>query len=229
MAAANLICLFSLPPYDKQVAPALRQYERNSDPGGVVALLKQIIATGGRMVLERQDYEHWIDSIEPDKGHKPTERTVKELADMLIEQLCIPQKQQIDALAPWLSQRSDWFSDLMDGGEELAGGRLEFTFGTGALIATRQQIAQFLNELKQVGPPDGARAGLLNDYLNLRKLLEAANRSTAYTLAEDVYGASPGGGAFGLTRCPPRAGGTQPSFDGPFWKNFASLLSLCPL
>jgi hypothetical protein len=31
---------------------------------------------------------------------------------------------------------------------------------------------------------------------------------------------SPGGGAFGLTLF----GGCQPSFDGPFWKNLASLL-----
>src|SRR5579872_3607446 len=41
------------------------------------------------------------------------------------------------------------------------------------------------------------------------------------------YSRSPGGGAFGLTR-PPRWGGCQPSFDGPFWKNLASWLSGCP-
>src|ERR1035441_1970731 len=40
-----------------------------------------------------------------------------------------------------------------------------------------------------------------------------------------LFSSSPGGGAFGLAPRPPRAGGCQPSFDGPFWKNFASLLN----
>ena len=35
---------------------------------------------------------------------------------------------------------------------------------------------------------------------------------------------SPGGGAPVFAPRPPRPGGTQPSFEGPFWKNLASLL-----
>src|ERR1039458_2390048 len=40
-----------------------------------------------------------------------------------------------------------------------------------------------------------------------------------------LFSSSPARGAFGLAPRPPRAGGYQPSFDGPFWKNFASLLN----
>src|ERR1035441_7758800 len=40
-----------------------------------------------------------------------------------------------------------------------------------------------------------------------------------------LFSPAPGGGALGLAPRPPRAGGCQPSFDGPFWKNFASLLN----
>jgi hypothetical protein len=36
------ICLFDLRPYDKLVAPALRQYVRDYDPRGVVALLRSV-------------------------------------------------------------------------------------------------------------------------------------------------------------------------------------------
>jgi len=38
----------------------------------------------------------------------------------------------------------------------------------------------------------------------------------------------PGGGALGFGP-PPRPGGTHPSFEGPFWKNLASLLSGWPV
>ena len=72
---------------------------------------------------------------------------------------------------PSLSDRSEWFADLMDGGEELAGGRLEFTVGSQSLIATRQQIRQFLGEV-----PDEP------DYRNLRLLLKAADSNENYTL-----------------------------------------------
>jgi hypothetical protein len=77
-------------------------------------------------------------------------------------------------IAPWadrLAEQSEWFADLMDGGEELAGGRLEFTLGSGSLIATRQQIRQFLGEV-----PDEPTYG------DLRKLLRAADASENYTL-----------------------------------------------
>ncbi|MDP9170579.1 MAG: hypothetical protein M3N54_08185, partial [Acidobacteriota bacterium] len=93
----NFICLFDLPPYDLKVAPALRRYARDADPAPVVALLREIMTLipalrgdTGRIVLERQDYEHWIDSIAPDAGYKPSEQTVRELADMIVQQLCIP-------------------------------------------------------------------------------------------------------------------------------------------
>jgi hypothetical protein len=67
----------------------------------------------------------------------------------------------------------------MDGGEELAGGRLEFTFGDGALIATRQQIQQFLEEVTRVEPPPGDTAAA---YLDFRKMLAAAAGNTNFTL-----------------------------------------------
>jgi hypothetical protein len=195
MPVRNFICLFDLPPYDRNVAPALRRYARDYDPEPVVALLHEIMQLlptlrqdTGRVVLDRQDYEHWIDSIAPDAGHKPSEQTVRELSDMVVQQLCIPHglglngMQDIDPFVPWLTEQSEWFADLIDGGEELAGGRLEFTLGTGSLIATRQQISQFLNEVRTVGPPSGASAGLSSDYRNLSRLLEAADSNASFTL-----------------------------------------------
>jgi hypothetical protein len=74
------------------------------------------------------------------------------------------------------------FADLMDGGEELAGGRLEFSFGSGRLVATRQQIAQFLDETRGVSVSEATGSGLLSDYRNLQKLLQAASSNQNYTV-----------------------------------------------
>lgn len=177
MADRVYICLFDLNAYDKRVAPALRKYQNQYDPSGVVTQLRDI--AGRPSTLAKDDCQHWIDAIAPDAGYKPSPDTLHELADMLIRNLCIPQLQEIEIFVPYLSDRSDWFSDLMDGGEELAGGRLEFTYGSGALIATRQQIHQFLDEVNQVPAPAGKLAA---DYENLRKLLKAADTNPNYTL-----------------------------------------------
>lgn len=178
------LCLFDLPPYDTRVAPALRLYRDRYQPGAVVDLMREIerllpaLHKDNRArVPDDDDCKHWIDSLGPDAGYKPSEQTMRELAAMLIECLCIPHGlgfnpiEDLDKLAPALSPQSDWFADLMDGGEELAGGRLEFSFGSGSLIATREQIRQFLGEV-----PDEPACG------NLRRLLRAADGETNYTL-----------------------------------------------
>jgi hypothetical protein len=181
MAERTYICLFDLTAYDKRVAPALRQYQNRYDPALVVSLLRAISKT----LPDQDDCQHWIDAIAPDAGHKPSDETVHELAGMLIQNLCFPHglgfspMQEIERFVPYLSDRSDWFADLEDGGEELAGGRLEFTFGTGSLIATRQQIHQFLEEVTRVPPPEGDLAA---DYRNLRSMLAAADSNERYTL-----------------------------------------------
>lgn len=177
MADPTYICLFDLGAYDKRVAPALREYQNKFDPSAVVTQLKAIAAKPSS--ISSEDCQHWIDAIAPDAGYKPSPDTVKELAAMLIENICVPQKQDIGIFVPYLSEQSEWFADLMDGGEELAGGRLEFTIGSGALYATRQQIHQFLSEVTQVPPPEGK---LAVDYANLRKLLAAADANPNYTL-----------------------------------------------
>jgi hypothetical protein len=64
----------------------------------------------------------------------------------------------------------------MAGGEELAGGRLEFTLGSQSLIATRPQIRQFLDEV-----PDEP------EYRNLRTLLQAAVSNENYTLLKTAF------------------------------------------
>jgi hypothetical protein len=195
MRATTYVCLFDLRPYDGRVAPALRLYARQYDPKAVVALLRDVIRLlpglrqePRRILLGDEDYQHWIVSLEPDAGHKPSEETMRELADMLIPPLCIPHglglnpMQATDMLAPWLTERSEWFADLEKGGEELAGGRLEFTFGSGSRIATRQQIGQFLDEIRGIAPPGGTPDSLSRDFDNLRKLLEKANSEPAFTL-----------------------------------------------
>lgn len=192
MPARTYICLIDLREYDQHVAPALRLYATKYDPSQVVALLREVIslipqlkAQKGRVLLGLEDYEHWVDSLAPDAGHQPSAQTLREISDMLVGQLCLPRDpalnptQELDPLVPWLSDRSEWFADLMDGGEELAGGSLEFTFGTGRLTATRQQIKQFHDEVVRAGPPAGELAA---DYLNLRHLLELAGANTSYTL-----------------------------------------------
>ncbi len=186
------ICLFDLPPYDRMVAPALRQYAREFDPRGVVELLREVRGLlpelrkeAERPLPAQDDCEHWIDSIGPDAGYKPSEQTMRELCGLLIQPLCVPHgtgcnpMQEVGRFEPWLTSRSEWFADLMDGGEELAGGRLEFSFGSGALVATREQIAQFLAEVEGVPTPEGE---LRKDYENLRKLLETAAGNRNYTL-----------------------------------------------
>jgi hypothetical protein len=195
MRASTYICLFDLRPYDQRVAPALRLYARQYDPKAVVALLRDVIGLlpvlrrePERMLLGDEDYQHWIDSLQPDAGNKPSEQTMREVADMLIPPLCVPHglglnpMQETDKLAPWLTERSDWFADLENGGEELAGGRLEFTFGSSSLIATRPQIRQFLDEIRGIPPPDGKWSSLSRDFENLRQLLEKADSEPAWTL-----------------------------------------------
>jgi hypothetical protein len=186
------ICLFDLQPYDLRVAPALRLYEQKYDPKAVVALLQEVQKLLPELKRETErplpgteDCEHWIVSIEPDAGYKPSEQTIRELCGLLIQPLCVPHgggfnpMQEIGRFDPWLSDQSEWFADLLDGGEELAGGRLEFSFGSGSLIATRQQIRQFLDVVRAVAAPDG---GLEKDYQNLLKLLTAANSNPQWTL-----------------------------------------------
>jgi hypothetical protein len=178
------LCLFDLPPYDTRVAPALRLYQNKYDPSAVVTLMRDIASILPSLrkdqrsrVPDDDDCKHWIDSLGPDTGYKPSEQTIREVADMLVECLCIPHglgfnpMEDLDKLVPTLTEKSDWFADLMDGGEELAGGRLEFTFGSESLIATRQQIHQFLNEV----PDEPA-------YSNLLRLLRAADKNQNYTL-----------------------------------------------
>jgi hypothetical protein len=183
-AVRTYLCLFDLPPYDRRVAPALRLYRNKYDPSAIVALIREISSLlpmlrkdPGRPVPDDDQCKHWADSLAPDAGYKPSEQTLRELADLLIECLCIPHGlglnpiEDIERFVPSLSDRSEWFADLMDGGEELAGGRLEFTVGSQSLIATRQQIRQFLGEV-----PDEP------DYRNLRLLLKAADSNENYTL-----------------------------------------------
>jgi hypothetical protein len=197
------ICLFDLRPYDTQVAPALRQYVRDYDPRGVVALLQKVRellpelkSETSRPLLGEEDYEHWIVSIAPDAGYKPSAQTVRDLCGLLVQPLCVPRgtgfqpMQEMEPLAPWLTSHSEWVEDLMAGGEELAGGRLEFSFGSGSLVATRQQISQFLREIRSVPAPEGNESGLLNDYVNLRKLVEAANSNENYTLLKTGLGSA---------------------------------------
>jgi hypothetical protein len=143
----------------------------------IAKILPTLRKDPGRPVPDDDDCKHWIDSLGPDAGYKPSEQTIREVADMLIECLCLPRglgfnpMQDLDKLVPSLSDRSEWFADLMDGGEELAGGRLEFTLGSQALIATRQQIRQFLDE---------ARGAEIQG--ELLSLLTAANANPDYTL-----------------------------------------------
>lgn len=175
-ASGTYLCLFDLPPYDHKVAPALRRYAHQFDPSGVTALLHEAAPLEpGR----EDDFKHWADSVGPDAGYKPSEQTIRDLCDMLIPVFCVKEKLDLDRFAPWLSGRSEWFADLMQGGEELAGGRLEFSFGSGSLIATRQQIRQFLNEVRRVAD---APEELRSDYEKLRRVLETADGNTRYTL-----------------------------------------------
>ena len=178
------LCLFDLPPYDTRVAPALRLYSSKYDPARVVALMREIetllpaLHKDNRSRLpDDDDCKHWIDSLGPDAGYKPSEQTMRELSAMLIECLCVPHGlgfnpiEDLEKLTPALAEKSEWFADLMDGGEELAGGRLEFTFGSGSLIATREQISQFLSEVPNEP-----------EYANLRTLLSAADQNKNYTV-----------------------------------------------
>ncbi len=177
------ICLFDLPHYDRRVAPALRLYQSKYDPAAVVVLMREIAGIlpalrkdPDRPVPGDDDCQHWIDSLGPDAGYKPSGQTMRELAGMLIACLCIPQMVAIDGFSARLARESEWFADLMDGGEELAGGRLEFTLGSGSLIATRPQIRQFLAEV-----PDEP------EYAKLRRLLNAANSNENYTLLKTAF------------------------------------------
>ena len=184
--SSTFICLFDLPSYDTKVAPALRRYTHDLDPSGVVALLHEAARKPGHA---EEDLKHWADAIAPDAGYKPSEQTIHSLCDMLLPAFCIPRMQEIDHFVPWLSGQSEWFADLVDGGEELAGGRLEFSFGTGSLIATRQQIHQFLEELKRAtDPPDTLKP----DCENLRRLLELADTNSRYTLLKTDLPHGPG-------------------------------------
>jgi hypothetical protein len=159
-------------------------------------LIPELKKEPSRPLLSPEDYEHWIVSIEPDAGNKPSEQTVRDLSGLLVQPLCVPHStgfnpmQDLGPLDDWLSERSEWFADLMDGGEELAGGRLEFSFGSGSLVATRQQIAQFLEEVRGVAAPEPAGSELANDYKNLRKLLEAASSNENYTVLKTAVSSS---------------------------------------
>lgn len=183
MEFRTYICLFDLKAYDDLVAPALRLYTRQFDPGGVVSLLEKM-----DQAHPEGDLKHWIDSIRPDKGYKPSEQTVRELCEIVIPGLCLPQEpglkpqQDADVLLPWLGQFSEWFVDLMDDGEELAGARLEFGFGNGRLVATREQIAQFSEEVAEIAPPEGPWEKIAGDFANLKRILARADANHDLTL-----------------------------------------------
>lgn len=178
MEARTYVCLFDLKAYDERLAPAMRRYVKEFEPADVVKLLEK--APG--------DNKHWIDSIGPDRGFRPSDQTVQELCEILIPAVCLPKtggvdpQQDAERLVPWLTERSEWFADLMDGGEELAGGRLEFGFGDGRLVATREQIEQFREEVDELKPPNGGWQVILKDFDNLKKMLEVAMAHKEYTL-----------------------------------------------
>ncbi len=192
MPPRTLICLFDLRAYDERAAPALRAYSHDFNPALVVELLREL-AKHPSSTENGDDFQHWIDSIGPDAGYKPSEQTMAEICAMVIPGICVPKlpgldpMQDIGKFVPWLSERSDWFADLMDGGEELAGGRLEFGFGTGRLVATREQIIQFRGEVEEIPAPEGAWAGLAKDYTNLRGLLEQASTHADYSLLKTEF------------------------------------------
>ncbi len=187
MPPRALICLFDLRAYDERAAPALRAYAHDFNPGGVVGLLRELARSAGSGSAS-EDYQHWIDSIGPDAGYKPSDQTMTEICGMVIPGICLPKlpgidpAQEIGKIGPWLAERSEWFADLMDGGEELAGGRLEFSFGSGSLVSTKEQIAQFRGELEGISPPEGPWSGLGGDFSNLRKLVEKASMVAEYAL-----------------------------------------------
>jgi hypothetical protein len=183
MEPRTYICLFDLKAYDEIVAPAMRLYTEKYDPEMVVQVLERL--------ADREpegDFKHWIDSIRPDKGYKPSPQTVQELCEMLIPGMCLPREpglnpmQDADVLTPWLGAQSEWFADLMAGGEELAGGSLEFGFGTGRLVATREQVLQFRAEMERVPLPSEGYAKVAPEFLNLRKVLKRATEEKSYTL-----------------------------------------------
>jgi hypothetical protein len=191
MEARTYVCLFDLKAYDETVAPAMRLYAQKFDPSAVVTILEKLAKRE-----PNGDFKHWIDSIRPDAGYKPTPQTVQELCEILIPGTCLPREaglnpmQDAEVLLPWLGTRSEWFAELMDGGEQLAGARLEFGIGTGRLVATREQIAQFREELDGLEPPAGEWATLQPDFLNLRRILELASAQKNYTLLKTSLNAS---------------------------------------
>lgn len=185
----TFLCLFDLQPYDLIVAPALREYTLRYDPRAVVSLLREVKELLpvlrqdlSRPLLTEEDYEHWMVSIAPDAGYKPSAETIRELSAMVVQPLCVPRDTAFPPmldLGPakdWLAARSEWFADLMEGGEELAGGRLEFSFGSNNHVATRQQITQFLEEVKSVENAVGDAAR------HLLMMLKAADANGHYTL-----------------------------------------------
>jgi len=177
MPTHTYLCLFDLHAYDERVAPALRLYAHDYQPKAVVALLEDVIRRAPPGI---EDYEHWKVSIEPDAGNKPSEQTLRELTGMLIRQFCLPMPPvQLDQFVPWLSNQSEWFADLMQGGEGLSGGSLEFPYGTGRLVATRQQIKHFEDEVTRIAPPEG---DLAKEYLRLREMVARADGNASYTL-----------------------------------------------
>ena len=182
------ICLFDLRQYDERCAPALRSYAHDFNPAKVVELLGELSRRPVKNPEQADDYKHWIDSIGPDAGYKPSDQTMAEICSMLVPGICLPElaginpKQDADRLAPWLAPRSEWFADLREGGEELEGGRLEFAFGTGRLVATKEQIGQFLAELAEIPAPEGAWSELAPDFENLKKLLAKASSVADYTV-----------------------------------------------
>ena len=141
-----------------------------------------------RVLPSEQDYNHWVSALEPDKGYKPSEQTMKDVAEMLVPELCVPHglginpMQETDRLGPWLVKRSKWFAAVEDGSEELAGDELEFTFGSANLVASRQQVEKFGDEIGGIAPPAGQWSGLAEGFENLRKLVEKAKSEAAYTL-----------------------------------------------
>ena len=91
-------------------------------------------------------------------------------------------QQDADVLLPWLGEYSEAYADLMEGGEELAGPRLEFGFGNGRLVATREQISQFQEELAIVQPPSGNWGRLVADFANLKRIADRASAEKTWTL-----------------------------------------------
>ncbi len=118
----------------------------------IATILPLLRKDPGRLVPDDDDCKHWIDSLGPVVAERTGDAEGGGSGDQ-VHMSAARARVQSDGM-DWLvpsAPISQVVADLMDDGEELAGGRLEFTLGSGPLIATRQQIRQFLEEVKAAG------------------------------------------------------------------------------